>query len=50
MVEKKNSFNRYRINSPKGKKDGRDNFMNFSAVIQSTNDNFKHFKFDTSNN
>ena len=47
MAEKKSSFNRYRISSPKGKKDTKDMLMNFSAN-QSTNDNFKHFKFDTS--
>ena len=36
LAEKKSSFNRYRINSPKGKRDNRDMLMNFSAV-QSTN-------------
>ena len=49
MAEKKSSFNRYRIHSPKGKRDTKEMIINFSAV-QSTNENFKHFKFDTTNN
>lgn len=41
--------NRYRIHSPKGRREARDlSGMNMSAV-QSTQDNFNHFKFDTSN-
>ena len=50
LADKKNSFNRYRINSPKGKKESKDLFMNFSAAVQSSNDHFKHLKFDTNNN
>ena len=49
FAEKKNSLNRYRINSPKGKKESKDLLMNFSAAVQSSNEHFKHLKFDTKN-
>jgi hypothetical protein len=47
ISNKKNSFHRYRIHSPKGKKD-RELEM-YTSAVQSKNQNFRHFKFDTAN-
>ena len=48
--DKKNSSNRYRINSPRGKRElkDRDNSFGYSNMLQSTQENFNHFKFDAS--
>lgn len=49
MSEKRITANRYRINTPRGKKEFRDLSAMYVSAVQSTQDNFNHFKFDKSN-
>jgi hypothetical protein len=48
MEKKVVAANRYRINSPKGKRELKDMIGGYTSVLQSAQENFNHFKFDSS--